>query len=589
MAMTNFQISKTSSILKWVLSISTEKHLKPSKSPFSERCRAFYPVKIPFCYITISLFSSQHALSEVGPTPGSQTVSRNSNTHRTEAQAALLDYFHCTKGLNFFDAEHMSMNSPIFLRKLIKNIENEKETRQALARFLQFHPINEFEAFFESLGLEPFEVSALLPCDSIYLSNPLLTNVHVLCNYGIPRSKVGRIYKEAAEVFRYEGGVLGSKIQAYEKLGLSKASTIKLIVSSPSLLIGDVNTEFVKILLELKSLGIDYDRILGHFSEKNSYDWNKMLGTLHFLSQMGYSKEELGGILIRNSGFLLDGSGSTTYSLIGLLLKLSVTMKEIMGLFLQFPCVQVSSFVENLRQGLKFMIEIEMEAEEIGNIVRSHPQVLGSCSLKKPNSLFAKLNVGKKRLCGIIKEDPNQLKNWVLGSKISRLPKSNKDQISLMQKTAFFMSLGFAENSDEMKRALKVCRGKSVELQERFDCLVNAGLKWNDASNMIKVTPQILNQSRDLIEKKISFLVNCVSYPLESLVAFPLYVSYTIERVKLRYLMYNWLKDEGMVSPALALSTVLACSDKTFILRFVNRHPKGPEVWEKFRKELSSG
>ncbi|KAJ8624273.1 hypothetical protein MRB53_032803 [Persea americana] len=560
-----------------------------------------------------------------------------------------------------------------------------------MVKFLQYHPINEFEPFLESLGLKQSQVSQLLPHNLMFLcDNPLLVeNVRTLCDYGIPRSYVGKMYTEEREIFGYEKGVLGSKLLAYEDnralaqvtvfffsgdggqvaglrggddgtateqrrrrscrdgrrvidcvrivwfffrsrrqsaavasptmpdgrrrtmaasgdgcdgdlgsnrtpgdgcdgdMGSGKswptgftnpsASVVKLVAASPSLLTEDVKGEFVKVLGELKYLGIESDWITGQLSENNTYDWSRMLRVLHFFGEMGYSTEELGGLFISHPELLLDGSGDTDFSLIALLLKLGFARNEIITLFLQFPEVIIVDFIENMKQGLAFLIEIGMETKQIVKIVHSHLQILGSCSFKRPNSVLVKLNVGKQRLCGIIKEDPNQLKNWVFGSKISPLPKPSRDP-RLMQKTAFLVTLGFTEGSDEMKNALKLFQGSSVELQERFDCLVRAGLKPTDVSNMIKAAPQVLSQSRDTLQKKIDFFVNSLGFPLESLLEFPRYMSYTIERVKLRFLMYKWLKDQEKVIPTLALSTILVCSEKVFALQYVNCHPKGPEV-----------
>ncbi|KAJ0961272.1 hypothetical protein J5N97_000730 [Dioscorea zingiberensis] len=139
-----------------------------------------------------------------------------------------------------------------------------------------------------------------------------------------------------------------------------------------------------------------------------------------------------------------------------------------------------------------------------------------------------------------------------------------------------------------MKKALKVFRGKGDELQDRYDFLVKAGFAANDVSNMIKMSPHILNQKIDVLQNKLDFLLNNLGYPLSSLVVFPSYMSYTVGRVKLRFLMYDWLKDREKAKPGLALSSILACSDKMFMKRFVNCHPIGPEVWENFKKRLST-
>ncbi|XP_077209898.1 transcription termination factor MTEF18, mitochondrial-like [Tasmannia lanceolata] len=594
--MTHLQKLKSPSILKWVSSFPSDKHLIMSKLPFfpiSER--VLFTPKCSFFNKDRALHTTKISLLEARPIPSSQTSIKISCTALSDAQDALRDYLHLTRSLQFIDAEHMSKNSPFFLHSLLERVENKVEKKQEIAwsltRFLRYHPINEFEPFFESLGLNPSEFSPLLPRKLMFLSDDdlLLENVHFLCHYGVPRSKIGKIYIEATESFRYEYGVLGSKLKAYEELGLSRTSIIKLVACSPCLLIGDASGEFVEVLDTLKSLGIECDWIGGHLSEKNSYDWRKILGLLHMFSKMGCSEEELGALLIRHPELLLDSSGKTTHLLIGILMKSGIPMVEIKSVFLRFPQIQVGTFVMNLRQGLTFFVKIEMEAEEIQKIMRTHSHVLGLCSLKKPSSLLEKLNIGKRRLCRIIQEDPNQLMNWVLGSKVSPLPKCNVDQVSLKKKHIFLMNLGFVENSTEMKRALKRFRGKGDELQERFDCLVKAGLKWNDVSEIVKIAPHILNQSRDVIEKKIDFLVNGLGYPVESLVSFPSYMSYTIERIELRYSMYKWLRDEGIASPMLALSTILACSEKIFVNTYVKHHPKGPEVWEKFKKTLSSG
>ena len=92
----------------------------------------------------------------------------------------------------------------------------------------------------------------------MFLTNDqlLVHNYTVLCHYGIARNKIGKIYKEATEVFQYDFEVLLSKLKAYEELGLSQPTLIKFFVASLYLLVGDVNVEFVKALENLKSIGL---------------------------------------------------------------------------------------------------------------------------------------------------------------------------------------------------------------------------------------------------------------------------------------------------------------------------------------------
>lgn len=100
----------------------------------------------------------------------------------------------------------------------------------------------------------------------------MLDNFHILCGYGVPRSKIGRIYKEAIGVFRYEYGILDSKLRAYEELGLSKSTVIKLVGCCPSLLVGNVNKELIGVLEKLKAWGFGNDWIGGYLSCKSAYN-----------------------------------------------------------------------------------------------------------------------------------------------------------------------------------------------------------------------------------------------------------------------------------------------------------------------------
>ncbi|CAK7342380.1 unnamed protein product [Dovyalis caffra] len=505
---------------------------------------------------------------------------------RTEAQAALLEYLHVTRNLRFTDAENMSKNAPRFLEKLLAKVDIDADIGHSITRFLRFHPINEFEPLFESLGLKPHEYNPLLPRDLMFLCDDdlLLENYHVLCNYGIARTKIGKIYKEATDLFRYDYGVLVLKLKAYEELGLSQSFMIKLVACSPYLLIGEVNVDFIKVLEILRKLGVEISRIEEDLSENSSYDWSKLLALLNLFRYAGYNEEQLGGLVSQNLGIFFGDSVDRIYLLIGFLVKFGSTMNQICSMFLQFPQMQFEKFVSNLRHCFLFLNEIEMEVHEIGNIFSSHTPMLGSCRLKKSSTLRSELNAANKRLCEVIQENPQVLKKWGMGSKVEPLP--NSILKSQMLKTKFLLDLGIVDNSNKMERAVNVFRGSGAKFQERFDCIVEAGLSREDVCEMIKSSPQILNQSKDVLETKIDFLVNKMGFPVSSLVNFPFCLKYTTQRVELRLAMYNWLKDQQKADPMLSLSTIIVYSDKVFIREYVNRHPRGPEIWQDLKKAI---
>ncbi|RZC86736.1 hypothetical protein C5167_030090 [Papaver somniferum] len=436
-------------------------------------------------------------------------------------------------------------------------IDCDEEISRSLARFLRYNPINEFEPFFESLGLAASEVNPLLPRELMFLSDDdiLLHNYHVLCNYGIPRTKIGKMYKEVVEIFGYDYGVLAARFHGYEELGLTKPTIIALVTCCPTLLVGGVNRDFVRFLTLLNGLGIGRNWVREYLSDKNTYSWTRMVGVMRFLEEMGCSRKDMRILIDKHPRFLFEDSGNKIYILVALLLKIGISAENIISLFLQHPQILAGNFAKNLWGALHFLSEIKMETEDIAMIIRTHAHILGCCCLKKkPRTVLSNLKVGPEKLCEIIKEDPPMLVTLAGKKKTSHKKASNDTE-----KTTFLLHIGYVENSDELVKALKRFRGRGDQLQERFDCLVNAGLDFHDVCKMIKDAPQVLNQSKDVIEMKIKHLVNDLRYPVQDLVAFPRYLCYDIERIKLRFSMYVWLREKGVVGK-MTLSTILVSS-----------------------------
>ncbi|KAL6900883.1 hypothetical protein ACP4OV_005559 [Aristida adscensionis] len=529
------------------------------------------------------------------------------------AQRAFLDYLHVTRGLCFGDAEHIAKHSPIFISTLLETVKDAMEepveggeetvfkskakrkemtderVSKAIVRLFRYHPINEFEPFLESIGLKPNEYDALLPRDLMFLADDptLLGSYHALCNYGVDRTKIGRIYREAYGVFISGESELLSKLRSLEDLGFSKTTVIKLLVSCPVILTYDPNMEF-KILQWLDDIGIQRDWISQFLSASNSYNWRKMIEVPQFFSELGFIKEGIGKLIRKNPDFLFDGSGRVLFTVVITMLKAGFGKKQLFNLFLDFPDVPARDFTRNIQRGIVFLADIGLSEEDINKFLVSHASVLGSVQLKKANSILTNLSVGKTRLCKIIMKEPSQLLQYAVGSKLSRLPPHESAEASLKEKVKFLKRIGFVEGSVEMKKALKAFRGKGDELQDRYEFLVKAGLDQKDVVNMIKVAPQVLNQKIDVLEYKISFLVNEIGYPLSSLVRYPSYLSFTIARTKARFLMYNWLQERGLAAPNFALSTILASSETNFVNYLVKKHDMGPEVWERFKREAAS-
>ncbi|KAI4371857.1 hypothetical protein MLD38_010157 [Melastoma candidum] len=508
-----------------------------------------------------------------------------SRTARTEAQGVLFDYLHCTRSLTSVDAEHISKNSPHFVNNLLRNVDGgDKDLGRSLSKFLRYNPINEFEPFLESLGIPHPELQKFLPRDSMFLGDDslMLENFRTLSGYGIPRSQMGRIFKDAREIFEYDFGVLGLKLRAYENLGLSKFTVIKLVMCCPSLLIGNVDERFAKVLEKLSIHGIDKDDVSLFLSDKTYYDWGRIIDTIEFVESYLLEDKQLGILFKSNPGLLFSGSGKNVYVLICQLLKVGVKMEEVRLLFMDNPHFITEKCLKNFSGGITFLVELGLDTETITRIVLTHVELLASHSLRRPLTVFRHAKLTKEQLSDLIRDDP--LKLFILASKTKldsdhAMVESNKQ----LAKKMFLMKLGFIENSEEMTKAMKRFRGRGDQLQDRFNCLLESGLDYNAVTAMVKQVPTILNQSRDVLEKKINFLTNRLHYPVAELEVFPAYLCYDMERIVRRISMYIWLRERGKAKPMLSLSTILACSDARFIRYFVDIHPEGGQVWESLK------
>ncbi|ERN14326.1 transcription termination factor MTEF18, mitochondrial [Amborella trichopoda] len=545
----------------------------------------------PFLHWPRAVHSSADSIPEKTPSTFAHSGPRISRLARNEAENALLDYLHFTRCLSFTDAEHISKNSPTFIRYLLSKVENKKEIGHSITRFLRYHPINEFEPLFESLGLKPSEFASLLPRGLMFLSDDqlLLDNLHVLCKYGFLHSEIGNMCKEEREIFRHEDGLLLSKLKAYKELGFSQPTVVKIVASCPSLLVGNVNEDFPRLIVEIEGLGIEKDWIVGCLSPKNKYNWKRTRRLLSFLERMGFKKGELAEVIQKHPNFFFEGSGENMYVLIALLMKLGFHINDITNLIWNFRRDSSPNLAKNFWHGIHFLYGARLKVGDIVRLVHSYPRVLSSCTLKRPKLVKQQLNVGFKRLGLMILEDPNRLRDWGLGMKLHPVSGPTEDELSLLKKTQFLLKLGFVENSKEMLHALKQFRGKGDELQGRFDCLVGAGFERNEVSHMIKLAPPVLQQRQEKLLIKIDLLVNRFGYPLKCLVPYPWLLCYDVGRIKLRFSMCEWLKEKGVTSHTLAMGPIISYSEKKFIKKCVSLHPEGLEVWEGLSKYMVLG
>jgi hypothetical protein len=226
-----------------------------------------------------------------------------------------------------------------------------------------------------------------------------------------------------------------------------------------------------------------------------------------------------------------------------------------------------------------------MELDDIEHVLTNYMHILSKYSMKGHTTVCKELGVGKADLCRIIKDDPLELIS--LASKSEQMKAGREhfcDPRNYLDKTTFLLKMNYIENSEEMEEAMKMFKGRGDQLQERFDCLVEAGLDYNTVVRMIKRDPRILNMKRTVIEKKVDIIKNASGFPIECLVGYPDYFSHDLGIISARISMYQWLKKRNAITPAKSLSTIISYNEKQFVKHFVNMHPEGPTYWESIKK-----
>ncbi|GAU18202.1 hypothetical protein TSUD_249030 [Trifolium subterraneum] len=300
-----------------------------------------------------------------------------------------------------------------------------------------------------------------------------------------------------------------------------------------------------------------------------------MINTIEFVHQVGYSEKQMYDLFKGDPKLLLEGLGKKLYLLLGRLIKFGVDVNVVTSCFVEHPDMLSSERVENLMTVIAFLYNIRMEQDDIEHVLTNYMHILSKHSIKGQRTVCMELRIGKADLCRIIKDDPLEL--ICLASKTEKKRVGREqccDPRNYLDKTTFLLKLSYIENSEEMEEATKMFKGRGDLLQERFDCLVEAGLDYNSVVSMIKRDPRILNLKRTVLEKKIDFMKNTSVFPLECVVRYPAYFSHDLGLLSARFSMYQWLKKRNAINRAISLCTIVSYTEKKFVKFFVNMDPE---------------
>ncbi|OVA04678.1 Mitochodrial transcription termination factor-related [Macleaya cordata] len=507
-----------------------------------------------------------------------------------QAQQALTDYLHATRSLSFNHAEHISKNSLFSLSDLISRVEfSPSNFSRNFQKFLRYHPINEFEFFFESIGITHSEINGFLPTHEFFLSEEgaILNVANSLSAFGFPWNRLGILYKEEISIFSKNPETLTSRLDRFKNSGFDTVSVVGICLVFPFVLNGNdvVSDELFDFL---KRVILDFD--LMSSVEGNVDAWYEICRKIRFFYDLGCEKGQLGELMGRNQNVILDYSEQVLVEKVDFFCRMNANKEDVGLLLLRCPDILNFDLESPVLSVFGFLKHAGLSDEELNSITVQYPYVLGKNRLENLPHLMRALNLHDWLFDKIMKGEHHLLANFVIignpnedvdigyQDSLKRI-QSTKNHYHTMGKLNFLHGIGFGENLATIK-ALSYLHGTRNELQERFDCLLQIGIEFSNLCKIVSLWPKILNQNTDMLEQKVIFLREEMGCSLQYLDVFPGYLCFDLEnRIKPRYRIHMWLKEKGFVKRNYSIASILATSEKRFIARLFSIHPAAPKQW----------
>ncbi|XP_075643771.1 transcription termination factor MTEF18, mitochondrial [Castanea sativa] len=512
-----------------------------------------------------------------------------------EAQKALTDYLHATRTLPFTYAEHIAKNSLFSVSNLIVKLEfSPTDFSKSFQRFLRYHPINEFEFFFESIGLDYSEVNDFLPANKFFFSEDgtVLNAACALSGFGFPWNMLGKLYKEEVSIFSRSSDELKARLCGFKEYGFSNISVIGICLAFPHVLCGEgeLGGEIDALFDDLKRVFLDFDLVSS--IEGNVDAWYEVCRKIRVFYDLGCVKGTMGELMGRSKHVFIEYPEEVLVQKAEYFCRFGVGKEDVGLLLLQSPEILSLDLETPVVSVLGFLKHFGLDTEELMLVSQKYPYVFGRNKMANLPNVLRALNLHEWFFNKIKNGSHQLLANYVLSDPDEGLDREFRDGLDKIQysrtpihnmnKLNFLHGIGFGENALTMK-VLAHLHGTSSELQERFDCLLRLGVKFSNLCMMVKSTPKVINQRPETIEQKVNFLCHEMGSSLEYLDIFPAFLCFDLEnRIKPRYSFHMRLTEKGLCKKPYSIASIIATSEKNFVARLSGIHPDAPKKWSEY-------
>ncbi|KAG2273070.1 hypothetical protein Bca4012_085848 [Brassica carinata] len=163
---------------------------------------------------------------------------------------------------------------------------------------------------------------------------------------------------------------------------------------------------------------------------------------------------------------------------------------------------------------------------------------------------------------------------WEMFNKCPYSLKFSEKKITQTFETLKRCGLGDAEVVSVMKKRPECMRASEEKIENCVETFLGIGFSGEEFVSMVKCFPTCVGLSAETVRRKVEFLVGEMGWSLKDVVGIPPVLGYSLEkRMVPRCGVVRVLVEKGVMRMP-PMSSVLACSDKVFLNRFVLKHGK---------------
>ncbi|KAE9613886.1 putative transcription regulator mTERF family [Lupinus albus] len=363
--------------------------------------------------------------------------------------------------------------------------------------------------------------------------------------------------------------VMRERVEFLMKLGL----TVDDINEYPLMLGCSVRKNIIPVLGYLEKIGIPRSK-LGEFI--NSYPQVlhasvivELVPVVRFLRGLDVEKDDIGYVLQKYPellGFKLEGTMSTS---VAYLVSIGVNPRDIGPMVTQYPYLLGMRVGTVIKPMIDYLVSLGLPKKILARMLEKRAYILGYDleETVKPNvDCLISFGVRRECLASVIAQYP-QIVGLPLKAKLS----SQQYFFSLKLKID---PEGFARVMEKMPQVVSLHQNV---IMKPVEFLIGRGIPASDVASMVIKCPQFVAVRVELMKISYYFFKSEIGRPMNELVEFPEYFTYSLEsRIKPRY---QRLKSKGI---RCSLNWMLNCSDQRFEERLQGNYIETESVGPSF-------